>query len=278
MQEDIQPQEKHGPTSDGGQQEKTCRICFDGEDETQGRLIKPCLCTGSISYVHVKCLQRWRTQSTGDNAFYRCPQCKFHYRFARTKAVGLATNPVVVGILSSFLFTILVMLSSFITTYFLNYIEEQPTFGSMYFFISPIDVAQDLIRAAIRILRDQDLLASEDYFLSQQFNTRAPMRMPEPPGLLKRFVRRFVLGLPMVGAGSLMHMLFSMPVLAPLQWVARWRGNRSRRGNSTDMAATIIAVVIVFGALRALYKVYCLTRKVTERFLLYAENVILEVN
>lgn len=47
--EDSQPQEKHDPTSDGSQQEKTCRICYDGENETQGRLIKPCLCTGSIS-------------------------------------------------------------------------------------------------------------------------------------------------------------------------------------------------------------------------------------
>lgn len=276
MQQDSQPQEKHSPTSDGVQQERTCRICYDGEDDTQGRLIKPCLCTGSISYVHVKCLQRWRTQSTGDNAFYRCPQCKFHYRFARTKAVGLGTNPIVVGVLSSFLFTLLVMLSSFFTTYLLSYIEEQPTFGSTYFFISPIDVAQDLIRAAIRILRDQDLLASEDYY--PQFNARTPMQIPESPGLFKRFIRRFVLGLPMIGAGSLMHMLFSMPILAPLQWVARWRGNRSRRGNSTDMAATIIAVVIIIGAVRALYKVYCLTRKVSERLLLYAENVILEVN
>ncbi|KAG6332507.1 hypothetical protein ID866_6584, partial [Astraeus odoratus] len=92
MEEDGLGQEK--PTSNMGQQEKTCRICLDGEDPTLGRLIKPCLCTGSISYVHVKCLQRWRTQSTGDSAFYRCPQCRFHYRFARTKVLGLATNPV----------------------------------------------------------------------------------------------------------------------------------------------------------------------------------------
>lgn len=157
------------------------------------------------------------------------------------------------------------MLSSFFTTYLLSYIEEQPTFGSTYFFISPIDVAQDLIRAAIRILRDQDLLASEDYY--PQFNARNPMSIPEPPGLFKRFVRRFVLGLPMIGAGSLMHMLFSMPVLAPLQWVARWRGNRSRRGNSTDMAATIIVVVIIIGAARlaiSIHKGLCCSCTIVE--------------
>ncbi|KIK28398.1 hypothetical protein PISMIDRAFT_90714, partial [Pisolithus microcarpus 441] len=224
--DDSQPHDKPEPTGTS-LQDKICRICFDGEDPTLGRLIKPCLCTGSISYVHVKCLQRWRTQSSGDNAFYRCPQCRFHYRFARTKVVGLATNPrtwyyhcVAVGILSSLLFTILVMCSSFITTYFLSYIEDQSTFGSTYFFISPIDVGQDLMRAAIRILRDQDFLTAEDY--PMPLNPRVTLRPPETPGLLKRFIRRFVLGLPMIGAGSLIHMLFTMPVLAPLQWVARW--------------------------------------------------------
>lgn len=91
--------------------EKQCRICFDGEDESLGRLIRPCLCRGSISvshfcitylstltciyfqYVHVTCLKRWRNTSFANNSFYRCPQCHYHYHFARTKAVGLATNP-----------------------------------------------------------------------------------------------------------------------------------------------------------------------------------------
>lgn len=31
------------------QQEKQCRICLDGEDSELGRLIRPCLCKGSIS-------------------------------------------------------------------------------------------------------------------------------------------------------------------------------------------------------------------------------------
>ena len=28
---------------------KQCRICFEGEDPQLGRLIRPCLCKGSIS-------------------------------------------------------------------------------------------------------------------------------------------------------------------------------------------------------------------------------------
>ena len=31
------------------EEEKQCRICLDGPDDTLGRLIQPCLCRGSIS-------------------------------------------------------------------------------------------------------------------------------------------------------------------------------------------------------------------------------------
>lgn len=220
--------------------------------------------------MHVKCLQRWRTRSTTDTAFYRCPQCKFHYRFARTKVVGLATNSgvsplpqmlrnrschiVAIGVFSSFLFTLLVMCSSYITTYFMNYIEEQPTFGSTYFFISPVDVAQDLMRAAIRILRDQDLLPVEDSLRSwPSSGVPIPMSALESPSLIRGFIRRFMLGLPMIGAGSLIHMLFSLPVLAPLQWVARWRANRRRRGSSMDVAAAVIVVLIIVGVIKSVF-------------------------
>lgn len=51
------------------------------------------LITRARKYVHVKCLQKWRVSSHSNNSFWRCPQCHFHYRFARTKAYGLGTNP-----------------------------------------------------------------------------------------------------------------------------------------------------------------------------------------
>ncbi|KIJ68530.1 hypothetical protein HYDPIDRAFT_125170 [Hydnomerulius pinastri MD-312] len=263
------------------EQEKQCRICFDGDesDPSLGRLFKPCLCTGSISYVHVKCLQRWRLSSTSHNAFWSCPQCHFNYHFARTKAVGLGTNPgrLVVGILSTFFFTILVFFSSYVTSYFLNSIEDQAPFGTNYFFISPVDVGQDLVRAAIHILRDQDILPPElevPILLEKPIPTRAPQSL----GLLNRFVRRFLLGLPMIGVASMVHMVLSLPILGPLQRIARWRGSRSRRGANRDIAAVVIVIFIAIGAVRALYKVYGQTQKLTKRLLTRAENAILEVH
>jgi len=150
-------------------------------------------------------------------------------------------------------------------------------FGSTYFFISPIDVAGDLVRAAIRILRDQDVLPPE-LEVPGLLKTAIPTRPPEPPSLLTRFVRRFLLGLPMIGVGSVVHMLLAFPIMGPLQWIARWRGNRSRRGDDRDLAAAVIVIVVAIGAARALYKVYGYTRRWTERFLTWAEDSILEVN
>ncbi|KAG6381112.1 hypothetical protein JVT61DRAFT_5510 [Boletus reticuloceps] len=187
------------------------------------------------------------------------------------------TQAVVVGFLSSFLFVLLVMLSSYVTSYFLASIEEQSLFGTTYFFVSPIDVAQDLVRAAIRILRDQDILPLE-VGIPQSLKGHIPARLPESPGLLGRLIRRFLLGLPMVGVGSLIHMILTLPFMGPLQWLARWRGNRTRRGNDRDLAAAVIVIFIVIGAARALYKVYGYTRKWAERFLTWAEDSILEVN
>lgn len=123
-------------------------------------------------------------------------------------------------------------------------------FGTTYFFVSPLDVAQDLVRAAIRILRDQDILPPELEVL-QPLKPSIPIRLPKPPGLLGRFVRRFLLGLPMVGVGSLIHMILTLPFMGPLQWIARWRGNRSRRGNDRDLAAAVIVIFIVIGAARS---------------------------
>jgi RING-variant domain len=57
-----------------------CRICFG--DESEGRLISPCLCKGSMKYVHADCLDTWRHSST--NAFYECNQCKYKYVFQYT--------------------------------------------------------------------------------------------------------------------------------------------------------------------------------------------------
>ncbi|CAE6524870.1 unnamed protein product [Rhizoctonia solani] len=157
-------------------EEKQCRICLAGaEEEVElGRLISPCLCRGSIRYVHVNCLKQWRTMSQSRSAFWSCPQCGFKYALARTRAVGLANSPIILSTASMVLFTVIVLLSSFLATYFvpdadaLN--EPQMTnrrdsdsffasFGGIV--ISPLDyytyswdTAKDVFKMAVRTFGD----------------------------------------------------------------------------------------------------------------------------
>eukprot|EP00494_Astrolonche_serrata_P004134 UN04145 len=46
---------------------------FDGEeDAVTGKLFSPCKCKGSVGYVHVNCLNRWRQLASSKN-YYSCP-------------------------------------------------------------------------------------------------------------------------------------------------------------------------------------------------------------
>jgi hypothetical protein len=55
--------------------EKKCWICLDTDNEQD--FISPCLCRGSIKFVHRACLDNWR--ATKPDAFDRCNQCHFKY-------------------------------------------------------------------------------------------------------------------------------------------------------------------------------------------------------
>lgn len=52
-----------------------CRICHC-EAEPDQPLISPCLCAGSLQYVHQSCLQRWIKSSDTK----KCELCKYEFR------------------------------------------------------------------------------------------------------------------------------------------------------------------------------------------------------
>ncbi|KAM5531707.1 hypothetical protein V8D89_014627 [Ganoderma adspersum] len=259
--------EEERPAEAKPEDTKQCRICLDGEDPELGRLIRPCLCKGSISYVHVKCLQQWRNTSSSRSAFYACSQCGYHYHFARTRAMGIATNPIIIAAASTFFFTILVLLSSFVTTWFIGDDDDSYSFSVYY----PYEVFRNLIKMTIGILADDGMISES--VVRQRTRTHQLKQPQGAPSLLGRFIRRFLLGLPVVGAGSIAHMLLSIPL--PFHWL-RFRTRRTGR-QSKDLMALIVLAVVLAGAARALYKVYRLTEKMTKRLLLRAEDAILEV-
>lgn len=56
--------------------EHTCRICMEG-----GTLISPCLCKGTMKYVHESCLTTWRNTNPTRSSYKKCDQCKYTYQF-----------------------------------------------------------------------------------------------------------------------------------------------------------------------------------------------------
>lgn len=68
-------------------EERTCRICLDSEG---GKLISPCLCKGTMKYVHATCLDTWRhTKTQTSPSYFQCDQCLYKYNFHRTTLVNL---------------------------------------------------------------------------------------------------------------------------------------------------------------------------------------------
>eukprot|EP00928_Gymnodinium_smaydae_P030761 TRINITY_DN22782_c0_g1_i1.p1 TRINITY_DN22782_c0_g1~~TRINITY_DN22782_c0_g1_i1.p1 ORF type:complete len:339 (-),score=46.08 TRINITY_DN22782_c0_g1_i1:85-1038(-) len=65
--------------------ERCCRICLDGEEDAAalGRLISPCRCTGTMCFVHERCLERWRISAPSRQSYYRCGACMCEYTLQR---------------------------------------------------------------------------------------------------------------------------------------------------------------------------------------------------
>jgi hypothetical protein len=157
----------------------------------------------------------------------------------------------------------MVYVSSFLTTTLLSSLDDPSSYnsfgntiyvssgGGYWAWTNPYSVGRDLVRAALRIIQDEagGVLDPDALLL--------PLAPDDVDAMLShsifwRFVRRFILGLPVVAAASFVHMLFSLPLLGPVQWIARSRGNRGRRSSSgsRDIAGVIIIILLAIGALR----------------------------
>lgn len=60
---------------------KQCRICLGEDEDLSNPMLRPCLCSGSMAYVHLSCLNQWRLNGVNPKSVFECPQCRFSYRF-----------------------------------------------------------------------------------------------------------------------------------------------------------------------------------------------------
>jgi len=69
---------KHQPLAEEHEDENTCRICLEPE-ENDNPLLTPCLCTGSVKYIHEQCLKVWLVAKETDLEKVRCELCKAYF-------------------------------------------------------------------------------------------------------------------------------------------------------------------------------------------------------
>ena len=94
---------------------ETCRICLETVSPTMladsqviyqspepelGRLLRPCQCRGSSSYVHEGCLRLWRIEAKEEKRYWRCPTCGYHYQLQQPRLASWMTKSGVEIILS----------------------------------------------------------------------------------------------------------------------------------------------------------------------------------
>lgn len=100
----VQPTFETRPEGIAAALSPTPTVQYISEDPESGRLIRPCKCKGSQSYVHEGCLQNWRhaDPSYGRRNYFECPTCKYAYRLERmrwSKWIGSTMNQIVLTLL-----------------------------------------------------------------------------------------------------------------------------------------------------------------------------------
>ncbi|WWD06973.1 hypothetical protein V865_005070 [Kwoniella europaea PYCC6329] len=314
-------QEDHIPSredTDKGDNDKTCRICFSGpeEEETLGRMISPCLCTGSMRHVHVKCLNAWRGTGTNAKAHLECPQCHYRYQLRRTVISGLATSRPILLLSTIITFSLLTLLLGEILHLMLHHSptisrtllsrSSRPTVKSMFDLLDDPYTAVDggpviVVGGGGALIWDifigaiQTFVDLSNSFLTQKDNLST--KIPSPlANLVFELAVRYLLGLATLGSMSFLSLLLSLSLFGPLQLMNGLRGfgflgNFARRrtgaggggggggGEGRLSVGTIMMIILVLvGAVNTLIQFYNGLQILTQKLLIYVETQILEVN
>ena len=54
-----------------------CRVCWEASSDKKNPLVNPCLCKGSMKWIHRDCLTKWIKMSNHDS----CQECQYKYKF-----------------------------------------------------------------------------------------------------------------------------------------------------------------------------------------------------
>lgn len=92
-----------------------------------GQLVSPCLCAGSMRFVHLECLTQWRTTSTNPLSFVQCEQCLYKYSFRRALYASVLRSALVLHFFTLLVLAAILLLCSLLT----QYLDQQHFDGTL---------------------------------------------------------------------------------------------------------------------------------------------------
>ncbi|KAI7855703.1 hypothetical protein BDC45DRAFT_505687 [Circinella umbellata] len=72
-------------------------------------LIRPCKCKGSMMYVHIDCLNRWRELSPRQESYVACDLCGYQYNIYRPKFAAIVSHGYFLKSITLFMIVLLTM-------------------------------------------------------------------------------------------------------------------------------------------------------------------------
>ncbi|KAF9116233.1 hypothetical protein BGX27_004084 [Mortierella sp. AM989] len=241
--------------------ERQCRICLGGADEedTLGRLISPCLCKGSMKYVHVECLNAWRSRSPKPESHYKCDTCKYSFSFRRTSFARYLAHPLTVFVLTIIVFVAAVFAAGFAMKLLLYLLMDEPQE-----FIYPVDI--------------------DDYDDDELVQLKESVVIFKTPDSLKAVFRidktHMVFGSFFVSIIGFLQLLLSAVWMGGGGGVFRIggfglgggrRGARGERQQEAGIGGLLMVMILVFGLFKSVYMTYQFVHRMSRRVLAKAE-------
>ncbi|KAF9903583.1 hypothetical protein EC991_003536 [Linnemannia zychae] len=257
------------PLNDPPVDERQCRICLGGADEedTLGRLISPCLCKGSMKYVHIECLNAWRTRSPKRESHYKCDTCKYSFSFRRTSFARYLGHPLTVFVLTILTFALVVFAAGFAMKLWLYLVMDEP-----HEFIYPADLSDEDDLEVMRARQDIVIFKTPESLRAVFHIDKTHMVFGSFFVSIVGFLQLFVSTIWMGGGGG----VFRIGGFG-LGGGGRRRGGRGERQGEAGVGGVLMVVILVFGLFKSVYMTYQFVNRMSRRVLAKAEMMVLEV-
>ncbi|KAG9064865.1 hypothetical protein KI688_003126 [Linnemannia hyalina] len=255
------------PFNDPPVDERQCRICLGGADEedTLGHLISPCLCKGSMKYVHIECLNAWRTRSPKPESHYKCDTCKYAFSFRRTSFARYLGHPLTVFVLTIAAFVLLVFAAGFAMKLLMYLMMDESQE-----FIYPADLSDDEDLEVMRLREDIVIFKTPESLRAVFQIDKTHMVFGSFFVSIIGFLQLFV-SVWMGGGGGIFRIGgFGLGG-------GRRRGGRGERQGEAGVGGVLMIVILVFGLFKSVYMTYQFVNRMSRRVLAKAEMMVLEV-